>query len=386
MDKKVLAVFLLIGTFFSCSNKEKSIKREVLNRINISTEEIKFSPSEILNAEAYNVSSSCLIDSDIWVVGYNRHLHSLDFIKPDTKEIFQTGLEEEGDASIIRPISIHAHNLDSIWIYDQTGQLTLMDHKGHIRQKENLNKQTNNSNEKVMINTNHAMYTSKLYYNKKRGSLFYIVKRDDLFYAKECFLNDKDSIKYYPLALPYTTDKKISSNFGNMDGVNATFTDDWIIYNYPIESVFYVFNILTGENKLVESYSAYTQNTVKPFTAVNDYFKWERHGLENPHFYEIMYVPKYKMYMQLHLKETEFNQSKSILELSDSRELYLICWDESFQFLCEIMLPNHRYNYYTGWCGIYDGLLLYVNNSTSQEMVDGLLTIDIIRPQLKVKK
>lgn len=380
----MLVILFLIGLFFSCSDKEKSRKNRVPNKMNLSTEEIKFPLSEILNAEAYNINSSCLVDSNMWIIGYNRHIHSLDFIKLNTKEIFQTKLEKEGEGSVLRPISIYAHNLDSIWIYDQIGQLILMDNKGLIKQVKNLNKQTN-SLEKVMINTNHTMYTSKLYYNQMRRSLFYIVQKDKSFYAKECPLDNKSSIKYYPLASPYTTNKKVSSNFGNMDGVNATFTDNWIIYNYPIESVFYVFNILTGENRLIESYSAYTQNTVKPFTAVDDYSKWEKHGLENPHFYEIMYIPKYKMYMQLHLKETKFDKNKSIVELSDNRELYLICWNESFQFLCEVMLPKHRYNYYTGWCGLYDGLLLYVNNTTSKDELNDLLILDVVRPIISNK-
>ena len=52
---------------------------------------------------------------------------------------------------------------------------------------------------------------------------------------------------------------------------------------------------------------------------------------------------------------------------------------ESFQFLCEVMLPGHRYNYYTGWCGLYDGLLLYVNNTTSKDELNDLLKIDVVR-------
>lgn len=84
--------------------------------------------------------------------------------------------------------------------------------------------------------------------------------------------------------------------------------------------------------------------------------------------------------MRLHLKETEFDKNKSVAELSDNRELYLTCWNESFQFLCEVMLPSHRYNYYTGWCGLYDGLLLYVNNTTSKDELNDLLKIDVVRP------
>lgn len=273
MNKKIWIILFLTGLSISCSNKDKSTKSTVSNKIDLSTEKIKFAPSGVLNAEAYNINASCLVNGNTWIVGYNRHIHSLDFIKLSTKEIFQTKLEKGGEASVLRPVSIYAHNLDSIWIYDLIGQLILINNKGLIKQTENLNKQTGSS-EKVMINTNHAMYTSKLYYNQTRRSLFYIVQKDNSFYAKESPLDPKSPIKYYPLSSPYTTNKEVSSNFGNMDGVNATFTDNQILYNYPIESVFYVYNILTGENKLIESYSAYTQNTVKPLaTAVNDYSK-----------------------------------------------------------------------------------------------------------------
>ena len=108
MNKKIWVMLFLTGLSISCSNKDKSIKSTVSNKIDLSTEEIKLAPSEVLNAEAYNINASCLVDGNIWIVGYNRHIHSLDFIKPSTKEIFQTKLEKEGEASVLRPVSIYA--------------------------------------------------------------------------------------------------------------------------------------------------------------------------------------------------------------------------------------------------------------------------------------
>lgn len=62
MNKKIWVILFLTGLSISCSNKDKSTKSTVSNKIDLSTEEIKFAPSEVLNAEAYNINASCLVD------------------------------------------------------------------------------------------------------------------------------------------------------------------------------------------------------------------------------------------------------------------------------------------------------------------------------------
>lgn len=365
---------------FSCSDKGKAREGIPSNRMGVLTEEIEFPLSEMLNLPSYYLSSSCLADGNRWVVGYNYRMHALDFMNIETKETFQTGLEKEGDAPIQRPVGLYMHNPDSIWICDQTGKLILLGKDGKVMEESLLENRSERSDEVAAVNTNHAMYTSKLYYNKVRKSLFYMVRKKDAFYVKESFCGGLKQANYYPIALPYTAKERIDTGYGYMNGVNVSFTDERIIYNYPIESVFHVLDIRTGTDRLIESYSAYTRNTVKPFDATNDYSKWERFGLENPHFYEITYLPKHDIYMRLHLKEIEFDKTRPVAELSDSRELFLTCWDGAFRFLCEVRLPLRRYNYYTGWCGLHDGLLLFVNNAASGEEPDETLRIDIIKP------
>lgn len=374
---------LLSGTLLSCSHKE-SPKRKSPSNMELSTKEIVFPPSEALNLDAYYLSASCRTDTTTWLVGYNYRMHALDIINLNTKEISQTMLEKEGPSSLARPISIYLHNPDSIWICDQTYQAALINREGLIVQKWAL-AESLDSSEKVIINTNYAMNTSKLYFNKSRGSLFYTIQKteggESSFYVREYSLKHSTETKRYPLASPVTK-KEADTNFGYMDGINVTFLDDRILYNYPIESSFYVYNLLTGENKLIETPSAYTQNSVKPLSNTQDYSEWEKHGLENPHFYEIMYLPQYDIYARLHLKETDLDKTKSMDDLSNNRELYLMCWDKDFKPLCEIKLPEHRYNYYTGWCPTYDGLLICVNNEASPEE----LSVDIISPKNFIHK
>lgn len=374
MIKRIWIGLILIGLFLSCADKGKPMAGEG-NTADITIEEIEFPPSEVLNEKAYPICSSCTADGASWIVGYNPHIHALDFINLNTKEMRQVKLEMEGDASVLRPLALYAYRLDSIWLYDEAGQLTLMNREGKIVRKDRL---TGHPEEEVMIRTNHAMYTSRLHYIGPEQSVYFIIRKGYLYFVKKYSLENQ-SATYYKLAPPYTTKRNVSSDFGNMDGVNATFTDSLILYNYPIESVFYVLDKQTGESRLIESYTTHGRNTAKPLDAASDYSQWERHGLENPHFFEVAYIPQKKMYMRLHLKETVFNPETPVVELSDNRELYLTCWDESFRLLCETRLPMHRYNYYTGWCALSDGLLLFVHNSTSKDETDDTLRTDIVK-------
>lgn len=54
-----------------------------------------------------------------------------------------------------------------------------------------------------------------------------------------------------------------------------------------------------------------------------NYEQWERHNIENPHFYDLMYLPQTGMYARLHLGGIEFDATRDIQNLMDDRDLYL---------------------------------------------------------------
>ena len=92
-----------------------------------------------------------------------------------------------------------------------------------------------------------------------------------------------------------------------------------------------------------------------------------------------MYLPDLDMYVRVHVGETDFDSTKDLSELIDGRDLYLMFFDANFSPMGEVKLPKHRYSFYTGWCAVNNGILLYVNNSLGEDNTEECLEVDIIR-------
>ena len=116
-----------------------------------------------------------------------------------------------------------------------------------------------------------------------------------------------------------------------------------------------------------------------------DYSKWERHSVENPHFYDVMYLSALGIYARLHLSEGEFDTTKSLLDLESGRDLYLTLFDRDFTLLGEDKLPSRRYSYFTGWGAINDGLVIFVDNILDKNEKTEELAFDIVRLQQDIK-
>ena len=136
----------------------------------------------------------------------------------------------------------------------------------------------------------------------------------------------------------------------------------------------------SGEQKVFEADSRFTKNVAEKCESGN-YEQWERHNIENPHFYDLMYLPQTGMYARLHLGGIEFDATRDILNLMDDRDLYLTFFDKDFVVVGEAKLPSHRYNYFTGWMETNDGVALFVDNSLDENEKTEELVLDIVRLQ-----
>lgn len=351
------------------------------NKIDALVEEISFPPQEVLQLKSYYLSSPVHSDSINILVGYNYRLHALDYIDLNSKLVTQTTLSTDGPNAIMRLSSIYAHTIDSVWVSDDSERVFLIDHVGNVKKIVDLKAYLKDS-EQVLLNTNYALYTSHLYYNNTRGSLMFLVENvsSSTFGVKEVFL-DKE---VEPITYELSSSKVIldmSSGYAYMDCPNVNFSDDNIIYNYPVESSIYVLNISTNERKYFLSESRYTSNIVQKCSSKGDYQVLEKHRLESPYFYDVMYIPKYKMYARLHIDKIEYDANKRVDELINERDLYLMLFNDKFEKICERRLPRRRYNYFTGWSTTYGGVILFVDNILDPQNDTDDLTIDLISPK-----
>lgn len=365
MSPKNLAYICLLF-LCSCSshNKEqKLIENIVSNKVDFLVEETEIPLSKDLLLKEYYLSTSYFNDTTTIVVAYNYKEHALDFLDLKSKTTFQTKLEGNGPSGISRLYGLFFHNPDSIWLYDETKQIYLINQKGNLINKLSINNDTSTEN---IIATNYAISNAKLFYNKKRKSLFYTIKDtssgNSKFIVKEVFLDNYTKPIQYDLSPSLVEPSITNISYCNKENPNVTFTNDRILYNYPIEANIYTIDIHTGKRNIFGAQSKYTENYVHKNTLSNDYSSYEKHGIENVHFNEVMYMPALDMYCRLQLGATEFDAKKDLGELYNSKDIYLMVFNNKFEVINELKLPSKRYSYFTAWCALNNGILIFVNN------------------------
>ncbi len=107
--------------------------------------------------------------------------------------------------------------------------------------------------------------------------------------------------------------------------------------------------------------------------------KWDRHVVENPHFFDVMHLPGIDKYVRLHLGEKEYDTTKSLADVWDDRVLYLTLFDSDFTVIGETELPSRRYSYFTGWGGMSDAVYLFVDNMLDTNEATEEIVLDIVR-------
>ena len=378
--KKILLLCTCLLIFSACSNEKKKATAEK-DTMTCRVEQTHIPPSDVMQLKSYYQSTSFQDKKDTLIMGYNYHTHALDVTDCRTDSVSEIRLDREGDNGVQgRVTGIFIETPDSIWVYTEAMQAYLIDKEGLVLKKTSLHDSLGEG-EEVLIDANHAICTARLHVDTARGTLLYGIRdrstQPASFKVRELDIRQGNIVKDYPLQASVAD--KDASGYANMNGVNISFHDSLIVYNYPYESHIYLLNRHDGTTRVVEADSRYTANTAKRCTG-KDYSEWERHQVENPHFYDVMYLPDVYMYARLHLGGTDYDKSRTLGELLASRPLYVSFFDMEFHKLGEQLLPEQRYSYFTGWCGMSDGIVLFVDNELDKSEFSEDLFFDKIIP------
>lgn len=385
--------FLLLACFFflvSCqfAGNKKEIGHE--EGVKLDVKEVVIPPSDVLNLKSYYLSFVYQADSLQMLYGYNYKIHGLDCFNLKNMQSSQITFSGDGNSAVVRPVTgLYIQSLDSIWVYDGSQRALLMDRQGQLLNAVDL-RDGLTSNEQVMIDCNFAISTSKLYYDGQHKSLLYGILDTSTspysFKVREVFLGGSFPPVTYLLQSSVSVSDVSGGDYGNMNGINISFSDDDILYNYPVESHVYVLDRRTKQTKVVDADSRFTKNVAGKCRSRSDYSQWIRHAVENPHFYDVMYLPEKEMYARLHLGEHTFDATIDADALMDDRKLYLTLFDKEFNVVSECSLATHRYNYYTAWAATRKGVLVFVDNLMSSANKTDKLEMDIIEVSMKTEK
>lgn len=371
MNKNLIYIvfsFLL----FSCTEKIK--EESAIDKFMV-VEEIVMPESEVLNMKTYFISASY----GRLLYGYNMKEHALDVFDLQTMTSKQIAMEYEGPDAVVGGISaLLVSSPDSIWVCDEAMHILLLNAEGGVRQTLNVTDFLNEG-ESALIDRNHATSTAQIYYDEQTDRIMFGVRvREGArkgFLVRAVSLSSGDYSDYEldnSVSVPDVAD----GLYANMSKPNIVFANGKVLYNYPVESHVYVLDLKTGERQTVEADSHYSRNVADKCRDMTDYAEWERHGIINPHFFEVMYVPDSHAYVRLHLREHEFSDEPDLTKVNDDRDMCLTLFDEDFKMIGESKLPSHRYSYYTGWCALADGICLYVNNSLDETEKSEELVLD----------
>ena len=380
-----ISLFLYPLIFLISCNVKKT--KEALdtdhNPIVLETKEYVVPPSDILNLKSYYLSAVYQKDSAALLYGYNYKSHALDVFDLSTLQTGQLSFFKEGPSGVQRPIyGFFVCSPDSVRLLDEALSFLLINKSGEVL-KRIQSQQLLKSDETALVAQNYAIATDKFYYDAAHGSLLFgVMNRSDSnrrFKVYEISVDNSTLLTEYVLQPSVEGGDVYNSGYGNMNKPNICFTDKYILYNYPIESHIYIMDRDTKTTQALKADSRFTGNVADKCSSESDYNQWVRHGIENPHFYEIMYVHSKHMYARLHTGGRSFDVGKSISDLYYDKKLYLTVFNDDFSVYDEIELPSYRYNLSTAWSVLENGLLLYVDNPLSNETKDENLRFDIIK-------
>lgn len=252
--------FLLLACFsflVSCqfAGNKKEIGHE--ERVKLDVKEVVIPPSDVLNLKSYYLSFVYQADSLKMLYGYNYKIHGLDCFNLKNMQSSQITFSGDGNSAVVHPVTgLYIQSLDSIWVYDGSQRALLMDRQGQLLNAVDL-RDGLTSNEQVLIDCNFAISTSKLYYDGQHKSLLYGILDTSTspysFKVREVFLDGSFPPVTYLLQSSVSVSDVSGGDYGNMSGINISFNDDDILYNYPVESHVYVLDRITKQTKVVDA-------------------------------------------------------------------------------------------------------------------------------------
>ena len=343
----------------SCNEKKPLVDNFYGMQTVLVSEEIDI-PIDELSLTSYLIHFCYSFQGDNYIIAHNYLTHNLDIFNVSQQTVSHIKLNLEGPDGINHDVQgIYLHSKDSIWIYTM-GIISLIDFEGKVRDRIRI---TSLDNKIPIVSTNFTSSTSKLYYNSTRKSLFYLTmsisNEKSSFFVSEYSLSDH-SIKKYPLNA--TEKKNLRWDYGWKQCPNVTYTENAILYNFPIESNIYVIDLESGKSSVFGGKSRYTSNSVNKLKTPFSFSEGNRHIYENVHFFELLYDGVNNLYYRLHLSDTEYEADTEFEALYQSKTMYLTVFNHKFEIINETRLEEKKYNYRNFWGMLNNGFFIGTNN------------------------
>ncbi len=363
--KNFIGLACICIVLFSCKqDSRKEIKHSFIEKhIPISGNFLSYYP---LDNTIYTENGKELF------AGSNNLNHSLDFISLDGKsENTSISLMQDGPEKVTNMGSI-ALQSDSI-IINGSYFIYVVDKEGNrLRYFNALSRHSNVSFtgldlDKYRINLPDGIVTklgkdNDLILTQDGKSLIVPMYKggkptQNKFYDTNAFAT-VDLAKSHIKPLPITFPEYYLQNFyGGLDKPGYTLVGNKLVYNYPVSSTIYTYNLETGENHSYKADSKAVPNQTPPATLATyegESSNRTKYNFHSSQFFRITYDPYRKRYYRMQKGQTE---GEGLQNIRSNR--YLTVMDEDFNVLTEIPIEDSNYdsNYLIGREGVYFPLI-----------------------------
>jgi hypothetical protein len=358
---KYLLLFTTSILFFHCTEKKadyvidskwgKEMKL-TLDSITIDVDSLSMNPLFIYDNFTDKENSENIL------VGYNENTHSLDFLRLGNKSLLKRlFLVKDGIGAMNDVLSIDLYNWDSIFVYSRA-QLRIIDTAGVVKAKYNLlgDGIVDNFGEPVA-----DFYFKLEYFPKRKSVLFYNVIDPPSLRSSKYIISEFSLPEGIMTTLPikysnYFTDN--NARLGHLAYLSKEHSfDKKLIYNFLYESNIYVYDFSSEEITVYGGKSETAKPLATLFDIYNnqDNFDWQRHAIENPHYFQVLPDRFRNLYYRLHWLPA--STASSTMPTAKDKDLVLMVFDSNFNIVYEMQLPSKTYRIHH-WFVTKDGLFL----------------------------
>ena len=327
---KNIVRFVLLG-MFACfaSCTEKSV-REIKPLEKYDSLSISIDYPLLSN---YGKLTSCVMGKEVYAVGYNHHLHSLDFINVSGGKHKVIELQREGADAVLAPQSFCVTDEHIIW-NDASG-IVMLTTEGKILnrlpQKELLHPEGKYFKKpQGVTNANYLNLGSDKNYAyipltpQKADADMRIGKKYD---------KQKNMVEELPLKYPDDVQKNIEW-LGGMSFPNIQSYAGKVVYNFPCSSMCFVYDGEKGKTESFDMPSMAIANEVdvEQYKHLPPRQKFEMESMAS-RFDKIYYSKTLNKYYRIHYAQKEKLFDKS-------RKMYLMVYDGRSRKMAEYQLPS----------------------------------------------
>lgn len=322
---KNLNLFLWVACLlFSCSEKPVN---KVMSLVEYDSVSVNIDYPIL---PAYTELSSVVKDGTVYAVGYNHHLHSLDFVNLSGGKHYVVELQREGADAILPPVSFCLTGDCIVW--EDASGIILLTMEGKVIKRFSL------GNEGVYLMKPFGVTNAALV-NLYKGDGHVFVPMTSVEMDENTFigkaLNLKDStLDFLPMKYPQEI-VGIAKTLGGLAFPNITDNGNKILYSFPCSSMVYVYDKNSGEMAGVDmkTYTIANQLDVEEFNTMSPRKKFEAEST-SARFCEVYYSDNLGKYYRVHYGKKERLFDKT-------RETYLVLFDKKTGSSIEYLLPRH---------------------------------------------